>query len=181
MGGSIRIMQNYGCLVVTIVLLVGPISKSEVIVTLFCLILFSRTNMIINGDTIINCLYCKVDDIESVYTIEAIIASFLQGVYMSTTRDKSDVTLEPYVERERINLKITQVPRDEFFYIHIRVIYSLGVEIPFIVFEFEVFKTINVSPPKYTQTVGPSSGSSKLYVGIWRPRLLQASYSPFMV
>lgn len=72
------------------------------------------------------------------------MASFRKSINLSDTNGEEDVIFELCSNEEQINMVALAFSSDEFFYIHLLVIYDLEVLVLFTLFEYEVLMTINV-------------------------------------
>lgn len=89
----------------------------------------------------------------SLYSSSYMIARFSQGIGFSNTRHRENIILEPYSKLERANMATTCGSSTPYFYLHLPVIYELGILIPFTPFEVDFLVTINVTPSHITSNV----------------------------
>lgn len=65
---------------------------------------------------------------------------------VSSTRNEENVVLEPCVVGERVCITRPKGVFDEYFYFYLGVIEDFKVRVPFIDFEFDLLKTLYISP-----------------------------------
>lgn len=68
---------------------------------------------------------------------------------MSKTGDEPDIILEPCVSDEKVCMRHSPRVSDEFFYFYSSFIEYFGVAIPFIMFQYELLRTLNVASSQF--------------------------------
>lgn len=67
---------------------------------------------------------------------------------VSSTRNKDNVILEPCIPGERVCIACPRGVKEEYFHVYTGVLEDFNIHPPFIDFEFDILKTLNVAPSK---------------------------------
>ncbi|CAI8584292.1 unnamed protein product [Vicia faba] len=91
--------------------------------------------------------------IASLYSIMDMINKFRHGISFSSTSRERDMLMDHCSSDERENMDTSDDPSALYFYMHLPIIYDLGVMVPFTFFEIEFLTGINVTPSQITPNV----------------------------
>lgn len=91
--------------------------------------------------------------ITSLYSIANMINKFCHDINFSSMGRERDVLMEHCSRDEREDMDTSGDPSSLYFYLHLSVIYDLGVIVPFSSLETRFLTTINVAPPQVTPNV----------------------------
>lgn len=68
---------------------------------------------------------------------------------ISSTGNEDDVILEPCIPEERVCIARPRIAKDEYFHFYVGVLGDSNIHLPFIDFESDLLKTLNVAPSQY--------------------------------
>lgn len=95
----------------------------------------------------------NVKDFVFLYSSEDMITNFSVGIRLSNNGHEDDMILEPCSDKEKANMATLGGSLTPYLYLHVLVIYDLGVFIPFTLFKVQFLETVEVSHSQITPNI----------------------------